>query len=57
MLNNKYKDTDIAFYIEVFYHEGETHGNTSIPVYYGEIQDEIKAGFTIQEIKQMYEIR
>jgi hypothetical protein len=34
-----------------------TGGSVYCDVFFYEIQDELKAGFTIKEIKQMYEIR
>lgn len=51
----KYDQNEIAFYEEVFWNEGPgCKGSVSNPVYFYEIEDMLNAGFTIEEIKQLY---
>lgn len=53
-MKTNHKPTDIAFYISGYYSHGESGGNYQYPVYYSEIKDELNAGFTLEEIKKMY---
>jgi hypothetical protein len=46
----KYNLTDVAFYVSFY----TCKASGCYPVYYSEIQEELKYGFTIEEIKKMY---